>query len=572
MRTFLAKTLFRLAHWLQSKGMPYALAGSQWSGTSFVDSYKRNRQPTPNEILAELKNTAWTCASINAATCANYPPRLYVITEHNQPRPKCLTKSLSQQSERRLRSLPHLHIRAKSAAIIEEVTDHPLLTLLQRANVAHNAFDLWELTTLYQEVHGSAYWGLDVDPMLGVPRTIWILPTQNVTPRRDPNSANLVDYYLYRNGTSEERFAPNRVIHFAYPDPRDPYTSGLSPLRACFEQVALTSEYAAFKKAKFENHAIPDAIISPDEVMGEEERDRLETQWNHRFRRGGSGKVVVAESSLKVSLLNQSMGDVAALADMAATKNDIANAFHIPIAFLTSQTNLANLQASRSQHMSLAIGPRLQRRDEKLNAQLVPLFDPTGRLFLASEDPVPVDQNLLVQQQIADLKYGVVSINEIRSERGLPPVPWGEVPWLPLRWARTNRRENPKSEIRKKSEIRITKDKNKIGFGLSFSFWSLRFLSDFGFRISSLEIQSCPIFSPPTMARSKVRSVSPCPTAPPTRSIRCSNRCRTRRNTNIVISSRPRRPRRSIPANAAMSVGLAAKVPTAPAKLSSPRA
>jgi hypothetical protein len=148
--------------------------------------------------------------------------------------------------------------------------------------------------------------------------------------------------------------------------------------------------------------------------------------------------VVVAESSLKVSLLNQSMGDLAALADMAATKTDIANAFHVPIAFLTSQTNLANLQASQSQHMSLAIGPRLERRDEKLNAQLVPLFDPTGRLFLASEDPVPVDQNLLVQQQIADLKYGVVSINEIRSERGLPPAPWGDVPWLPLQWERTD--------------------------------------------------------------------------------------------------------------------------------------
>jgi HK97 family phage portal protein len=299
-------------------------------------------------------------------------------------------------------------------------------------------FDLWELTTLYQEVHGSAYWYLDLDPVLGVPRSVWILPSQNVTPRREADSTNVVDYYLYRNGTSEERFPPERIVHFRYPDPRDPYTSGLSPLRACFEQAALTSEYAAFKKAKFENHAIPDAIISPDEVMGEEERDRLETQWNQRFRRGGSGKVVVAESSLKVALLQQSMGDLAALADVAATKNDIANAFHVPIAFLTSQTNLANLQASQSQHMSLAISPRLQRRDEKLNAQLVPLYDPTGRLFLASEDPVPIDQNLLVQQQIADLKYGVVSINEVRGERGLPPVSWGDVPWLPLQWERTD--------------------------------------------------------------------------------------------------------------------------------------
>ncbi len=126
------------------------------------------------------------------------------------------------------------------------------------------------------------------------------------------------------------------------------------------------------------------------------------------------------------------MGDLSALAEMGATKELIANAFHCPIAFFTTQTNLANLSASKSQHMDQAVSPRLERRDEKLNAQLIPLYDPTGRLFLASEDPVPVDQNLSVVQQQADLKYGVASVNEVRSERGLPPAPWGDVPWLPV--------------------------------------------------------------------------------------------------------------------------------------------
>ena len=32
----------------------------------------------------------------------------------------------------------------------------------------------------------------------------------------------------------------------------------------------------------------------------------------------------------------------------------------------------------------------------------------------------------------------MVSINEIRSERGLPPAPWGDAPWLPLQWERTD--------------------------------------------------------------------------------------------------------------------------------------
>ena len=116
----------------------------------------------------------------------------------------------------------------------------------------------------------------------------------------------------------------------------------------------------------------------------------------------------------------------------------IANAFHVPLSFLTSETNLANLQAAEHQHMAKAIFPRLQRRDEKLNEQLVPLFDPSGRLFVASEDPVPFNQEIAWRQQEVDMKFGIVSINEVRQDRGLAPVAWGETPWLPLDWAPSN--------------------------------------------------------------------------------------------------------------------------------------
>jgi hypothetical protein len=88
--------------------------------------------------------------------------------------------------------------------------------------------------------------------------------------------------------------------------------------------------------------------------------------------------------------------------------------------------------------MAKAIFPRLQRRDEKLNEQLVPLYDPSGRLFVASEDPVPYNQELAWRQEEVDLKYGIISINEVRQDRGLPPVAWGNTPWLPLNWAPTD--------------------------------------------------------------------------------------------------------------------------------------
>jgi hypothetical protein len=142
MRTFLANALARLADWLRPKAMPAVLTGPQWSGTSFIDGYRRNRNPTPNEILAELKNTAWTCASINAAVCASFPPRLYVVTRPGQPRPKCLTKALPPAAEQRLRASVHLSPYTKAADHIEEVTDHPLLDLLAQVNPTHNALHL----------------------------------------------------------------------------------------------------------------------------------------------------------------------------------------------------------------------------------------------------------------------------------------------------------------------------------------------------------------------------------------------------------------------------------------------
>jgi HK97 family phage portal protein len=428
----------------RAKKIPTSMTGNQWTGTTFVDLYQRQRNPTPNELLAELKGVAWACISLNAAVCANYPPRLYVTTDRRQPPAKCPTRPLRPDAEARLRARKDLPAYLTRAAHIEEVLEHPLLTLLRQVNPIHNAFDLWELTHTYLEVHGRAFWYLEFGPF-GVPDQIWVLPAQNVNPRRRSDSANVVDYYEYRTGGKMQLFRPEQVIFFRYPDPRDPYLGGLSPLRAAFEQITLASSYAATKSAIYDNQAIPSALITPDEVLGEEERDRLETQWNAKFRRGGSGKVLVAESGLRVQLLQHSMGDLAALADMAATKEDICNAFHCPIAFFTTQTNLANLQAADSQHLSKCIHPRLTRRDEKLNEQLLPLFDPAGRLFLASEDPTPVDQDLTIKQQENDLKYGVVSINEVRSERGLPPVPWGNVPWLPDRWLPTDQQRTTES-------------------------------------------------------------------------------------------------------------------------------
>lgn len=434
MRTLLANSLTWLAHKIAVKAGPGPATAS--SGGSFVDLYKRTREPSTRDLLGELKNTAWACASVNAAVCATYYPRLFVRTGKSQPEPKCLTAPLHPKGESYLRE----RYCITKALRLEEVLEHPLLTLFRRVfdvPPGMNQFDLWELTTLYQEVFGTSFWKIDYGAF-GEPAQVWILPSQYVRPVRQPGSRQLVDYYETCQDRKPERYDPADIIHFRYPHPGDPYCSGWSPLRACYEQIRLTSHYTARREALMQNEAIPAAIISPDEVIGEEERDRLEEQWNQKFRRGGAGRVIVADSKMKVDLLSHSMGDLATLAENGATKEDICNAFHVPMSFMTRDTNMANIKAGKQQHMELAISPRLRRRDEKLNEQLVPLFDPSGRLFVASDDPIPANTEEDLKRQDQDLRHGIQTINEVRAERGLAPVPWGNTPWLPVQLAQTD--------------------------------------------------------------------------------------------------------------------------------------
>lgn len=429
--------LHRLVSWLVRKTAPAVVRNAMPDRPAFIDSYRRVRTPTAHDLLAELKNAAYTCASLNAAVCATYPPRLYVSTHPGEPEPRCLSRALSTFEERRLLERPGLGMRLKGTEQVREVLDHPLLTLLRAVNSQHSAHDLWELTTLYQEVHGSAYWHLTFDD-LGVPNAIWILPSQNVRAVREQDSPQLVDYYEVQTRPGTARLAPEAVIHFRYPNPREPYGPGLSPLRAAYEHVIMSSEFLAYKRSVWSNNALPSVIISPDEIISEEERDRLEEAWFEKFAHGGNGRVLVAESSMSVNPVNASLGDLAALAEAGATKEEISNAFGVPLSYLTTQTNLANLQAAELQHASLAIWPRLCRRDEKLNEQLIPLYDPSGRLFMASDDPTPRNQEYQLQQAQLDLRWGVRSINEVRAERGLPPVEWGDKPWLPVALAPTD--------------------------------------------------------------------------------------------------------------------------------------
>lgn len=390
-----------------------------------VDTYRRRREPSHRDLLMELKNAAYACSMFNSQACAKCTPRLYVATFEGQDRPKCLTKSLPGAKAQDMAV-------KRGARQVEEVVEHPILALLKTVNPYHGLYDLLELTTLYQEVHGHAFWHIEIGSF-DVPVALWPLCVHLMRPVQKPGSRQPVDYYEYWADSRPKIYYPDELVHFRYPDPRDPYIGGLSPLRAAFELAAGDSEYLARKGAVYDNMGMPGVIVSPGEAFSEDEKLRYEAEWNQKFRRGGNGRLLVTESQTRVDVLNPALGDLSTLAEHGVTTNDIYNAFGVPISYATQDTNLANLQAAREQHAELAIAPRLKRRDAKLNERLIPLFDPSGRLFFESDDPNPMNREFDLMREEKHLANGVRTINEVRDSHGWPQVEWGKEAWLPAR-------------------------------------------------------------------------------------------------------------------------------------------
>lgn len=413
---------------LVSKVAP-AIPGALGRGdTGGVDTWKVQRSPSKLELLQQYKSIVYACANINARAVASAPYRLYVQTNTGHAKARCPVKGISSSQKKSLKRVTYLSRRLSKAVEIEEVTDHPLLTLLQTVNDQIDGFELFELTDLYQELSGTCFWYL-VKNGLGVPVEIWLIPSSMVHPFRDPMTG-MVLYWLV-GASRQVRYELDELLVFRFPNPQDPYGEGWSPSRAAWESVSLINKSYSKSLAMMENNARPDILFSPKEFLGGSEAMNLEKRLQQKFRRGGMGGIMVTDSAFEAKILNYSPRDMEMLALYGISKIELANAYDVPMSLLeTKDVNRANAEAGHYQHAKLAIAPRVTRLGSRLTSKLCPMFDPTGRLFITFDNPVPQDETVRMATRVANLDAGVVTINEERAEDGLEPVEWGDKPWL----------------------------------------------------------------------------------------------------------------------------------------------
>jgi HK97 family phage portal protein len=395
-------------------------SGGTAYGPSYTDRYRKQRVPTPAELIAQYRNAVYTCVKLNANGRAGVAQKLYVQTRRGDPRPKCKIQGVPDKKQLYLRSQSSMSGRIAGDSDIEEVTDHRWLDLVARPNPYYDCNFMLVTITSYLDVVGNAYLYVGKRDRLGIPLELWPLPAHQVWPvRSNPNTDELVEYYAFAGARSMVKLLPEDIVHFRMFNPWEPYVLGMSPLWALIEHVNVNEQFIGHYQALLDNQARPDAILSPEEMIGEFEQKRLENRLNAKFRAAGFGGLMVTESNMNLQPLGWSPVDLGIFEAMGINVDHIRDAYDVPQALMTKDTNLANLQASLGQHARFAIRPRCINQDETINRVVMPWYDDSGRLFVASDDPTPEDADAKLKETQALTTAGVMKRSEGRTRHGL---------------------------------------------------------------------------------------------------------------------------------------------------------
>ena len=386
---------------------------------SFIDSWQKQKAPTPENLLAEYERYGYVCANLNVTGMLNSKLRLYTNKNGNRK-----GSPVDLVNRKRLVNNPRLKLHLASQATIEEITEHPFLDLWQNPNPLQDSFDFLSLFGIYKEIIGASYIKF-VPNRTGTLQEWWILPSQNVKPIKKNNHV-----VGFKFGEEEYSNKPNGnqpyVVAFCNPNPNDPYGGvGLSPLRAAFESVSLESKMLATEAAILDNDGRASGILSPKEPIGEHEAVRWEKKYNSKFRQGGSGSVMVMDEDATFQPLTFPPKDLAALQIRQASKADICLAFGIPIPLIESnQFNRATLDSAITQHVRQAIYPRLRDFEAKINKHVIPLYG--NNMFVMFDDPSPEQKDLKAQYLTTLVGGQIITPNEARLELDYKPRPEGD--------------------------------------------------------------------------------------------------------------------------------------------------
>ena len=304
---------------------------------------------------------------------------------------------------------------------------HSVARLLERVNHWYTRADLWRATEIYLCLWGSAFWaierGEDGEPEL------WPLRPDRMAVI--PDRRRYVRGFVYRGAVEQVAYTPDEVVWLRYFNPLEEM-AGLSPLAPARLSADMGHEGLHFNRHLLRNSARPDFLLLTNQEMNDAELEDFYARWEQRYQGPGNAhRPAVASAVRDVKTLGLSHRDIDFIQGLRWSLEEVSRTYGVPKLLLGDfeRATYANVQASERMFWRNTVVPEVKFLEEQLNRALLPKLgypQLTVEFDLSVIEALQEDENSRVQRETALLDRGVLTINEVRRERNLPEVPWGD--------------------------------------------------------------------------------------------------------------------------------------------------
>ena len=306
---------------------------------------------------------------------------------------------------------------------------HPVARLLERVNPWYTRADLWRATEIYLCLWGAAFWAIERGED-GQPE-LWPLRPDRMAVI--PDRRRYVRGFVYRGAVEQVAYTPDEIVWLRYFNPLEEM-AGLSPLAPARLSADMGHEGLHFNRHLLRNSARPDFLLLTNQEMNDAELEDFYARWEQRYQgTGNAHRPAVASAVRDVKTLGLSHRDIDFIQGLRWSLEEVSRTYGVPKLLLGDfeRATYANVQASERMFWRNTVVPEVRFLEDQLNRSLLPKLgypQLTVEFDLSVIEALQEDENSRVQRETQLLDRGVLTINEVRRERNLPEVPWGDAP------------------------------------------------------------------------------------------------------------------------------------------------
>lgn len=309
-----------------------------------------------------------------------------------------------------------------------QIKKHDFTKMLRKPNPHMGTSFLWQVTSMWLDLSGNAYWFMVYEEDSNNIQEIWPIPSHQIDPVPGEGD-KLIDYYKYVVNGREFHIDPDYICHFKLPNPFDIFR-GMPPLIAAMMAIDMDLAMSMWNSRLFtRDNVMPSAIINikppdPAQPIDEADIDQLKEDLRDEYSAWQRKTAIVTAGEIQVEKLEWSPMEIDFKGGRDLSKQEIFQIYGIPPGMMDSGATLGNVRLADQIFKEKTLWPLMVLLAEQMTAQIIiPNYHPDYTAEF--KDIRPVNRQLELQEYSS--ASSIMTIDELRKTYfALDPLPDGK--------------------------------------------------------------------------------------------------------------------------------------------------